>query len=328
MEHYRCHPKIINFCNQKFYNGELIIMTRDKGEKDVLSVVRTVEGNHARNHYSQRQIDVIKKEILPDMVEKPREIGIIAPYNNQVAAMKKEIQDIDISTVHKFQGKEKEAIIISTVDDEITDFADDPYLINVAVSRAKKKLKVVVSGNEQLSDGNIADLVSYVEYNNFEIKQSKIYSIFDYLYKQYAVSRYEFLKKHKKISQYDSENLMHALITDIIQMEQFQTMDVVSHVPLNMLLRNLEVLGDEECKYAMNPATHLDFLIYNRISKQPVLAIEVDGYKYHKAGTNQEKRDIMKNNILELYNIPLLRFKTNGSKERETIIQKMTDIVG
>ena len=63
-EHYRCHPKIINFCNQKFYRGELIIMTTDKGEKDVLSVVKTVEGNHERDHYSQRQIDVIKSEII------------------------------------------------------------------------------------------------------------------------------------------------------------------------------------------------------------------------------------------------------------------------
>ena len=64
-EHYRCHPKIINFCNQKFYRGELIIMTTDKGEKDVLSVVKTRVGNHERNHYSQRQIDVIKNEIIP-----------------------------------------------------------------------------------------------------------------------------------------------------------------------------------------------------------------------------------------------------------------------
>lgn len=32
----------------------------------------------------------------------------------------------------------------------------------------------------------------------------------------------------------------------------------------------------------MNPAVHLDFLIYNRISKKPVLAVEVDGYEYHK----------------------------------------------
>lgn len=40
-EHYRCHPKIINFCNQKFYNGDLVIMTGDNGEKDVLQAIRT-----------------------------------------------------------------------------------------------------------------------------------------------------------------------------------------------------------------------------------------------------------------------------------------------
>ena len=53
-EHYRCHPKIINFCNQKFYHGELLIMTEDHGEEDVLSVVKTVVGNHARDHYIHR----------------------------------------------------------------------------------------------------------------------------------------------------------------------------------------------------------------------------------------------------------------------------------
>lgn len=148
-EHYRCHPKIINFCNQKFYGGELIIMTKDNGEEDVLSVVKTVEGNHERNHYSQRQIDVIKDEVIPKYFLNPKETGIITPYKNQVEALNREITDIDAATVHKFQGKEKENIIISTVDDVISDFADDPYLINVAVSRAKKKLILVVTGNEK-----------------------------------------------------------------------------------------------------------------------------------------------------------------------------------
>ena len=37
-EHYRCHPKIINFCNQKFYHGQLIIMTKDHDESDVLTM--------------------------------------------------------------------------------------------------------------------------------------------------------------------------------------------------------------------------------------------------------------------------------------------------
>ena len=38
-------------------------------------------------------------------------------------SFKQGITDIDAATVHKFQGKEKENIIISTVDDEISDFA-------------------------------------------------------------------------------------------------------------------------------------------------------------------------------------------------------------
>lgn len=327
-EHYRCHPKIINFCNQKFYRGELIIMTTDKGEEDVLSVVKTVAGNHERNHYSQRQIDVIKNEIIPKYVFNPEETGIIAPYKNQVEALSREITDIDAATVHKFQGKEKENIIISTVDDEISDFADDPYLINVAVSRAKKKLMLVVTGNKQTKERNITDLINYIQYNNFEVVESKIYSIFDYLYKQYTKERMAYLKKHKKVSEYDSENLMYALIEEIIAQNKYASMDVVCHFPLNMLIKNPELLNEQECRYAMNPAAHLDFLIYNRISKKPVLAIEVDGYKYHKEDTVQASRDLLKNHIMELYEIPLLRFKTNGSGEKEKIVEMLEKLVG
>lgn len=75
--------------------------------------------------------------------------------------------------MHKFQGKEKENIIISTVDDEISDFADDPYLINVAVSRAKKKLMLVVTGNEQSKERNITDLIDYIQYNNLRLLKAR-----------------------------------------------------------------------------------------------------------------------------------------------------------
>ena len=327
-EHYRCHPKIINFCNQKFYRGELIIMTTDKGEENVLSVVKTVKGNHERNHYSQRQIDVIKNEIIPKYDLAPEDTGIIAPYKNQVEALTKEITDIDAATVHKFQGKEKENIIISTVDDEISDFADDPYLINVAVSRAKKKLMLVVTGNEQSKERNITDLIDYIQYNNFEVVESKIYSIFDYLYKQYTEERMAYLQKRKKISEYDSENLMYSLVKEIISDNKYSSLDVVCHFPLNILIKKTELLNERECQYAMNPATHLDFLIYNRIGKKPVLAIEVDGYEYHKEDTVQASRDLLKNHIMELYEIPLLRFKTNGSGEKEKIVEMLEKLVG
>ena len=326
-EHYRCHPKIINFCNQKFYHGDLIIMTTDKGEKDVLSVVKTAVGNHERDHYSQRQIDVIKQEIISQYTLNPEETGIITPYKNQVEALKEEISNIDTATVHKFQGKEKENIIISTVDDEISDFIDDPYLINVAISRAKKKLILVTTGNEQTKERNITDLINYIKHNNFEVRDSKIYSIFDYLYKQYNKERAIYLKKHKKVSEYDSENLMYSLIDEIISDDKYSSLDFICHFPLNRLIKLNESIKEsklltmQEQQYIKNPATHLDFLIYNRFSKKPLLAIEVDGYKYHKKNSRQASRDSLKDHILELYEIPLLRFKTNGSGEKEKIIK-------
>ena len=82
-EHYRCHPKIINFCNQKFYHGQLIVMTKEHDELDVLTMYRTTAGNHARGHLNQRQIDVIQQEVLPRLNQQNvQSIGIITPYRD------------------------------------------------------------------------------------------------------------------------------------------------------------------------------------------------------------------------------------------------------
>lgn len=121
---------------------------------------------------------------------------------------------------------------------------------------------------------------------------------------------------------------MYTLITEVLKDEAFSSLDVVCHQPLNMLIRNPELLNERECNYAMNPATHVDFLIYNRISKKPVLVVEVDGFHFHKDGTEQAKRDLIKNNILKLYEIPLLRLCTNGSGEREILMERLRGLVG
>ena len=120
---------------------------------------------------------------------------------------------------------------------------------------------------------------------------------------------------------------MYKLIKDILSEDKYAALDVVCHFSLNMLIKNPEFLNEQECKYAMNPNTHLDFLIYNRISKKPVLAIEVDGYEYHKKGTVQASRDILKNHIMELYAIKLLRFMTNGSGEKQKIIETLEELL-
>jgi hypothetical protein len=325
-EHYRCHPKIIGFCNQKFYDNELIIMTEDHDEQDTLAVFKTVAGNLKRDHINQRQIDVTIQEALPMLSDvNPQDVGIIAPYKNQVSAIKRQLDSrpIEVDTVHKFQGREKDTILLTTVDDVVTDFSDDPYLLNVAISRAKKRLILVVSGNEQPENSIIGDLISYIEYNNYKVIKSEIRSIFDLLYRQYTDARIAFLKEHPGISVYVSENLMYGTIVDILKSDQYSNLsiNIICHQPLNMLVRDTRLLTDEERKYAMNPSTHIDFLLYNQVSKKTILAIEVDGFHYHKPGTRQYERDRLKDHILELYKIPLLRFPTNGSGECTKIEQ-------
>lgn len=321
-EHYRCHPKIIGFCNQKYYNDELVIMTEDHGEENVLAVHKTTIGNHQRDHMNQRQIDVLKKEVLPKLGKvDPENIGVIAPYRAQVNAIATQLEadKIEVDTVHKFQGREKNTIVLTTVDDVVTDFSDDPYLLNVAVSRAKQQLLIVASGNEQPADSNIRDLISYIEYNNFQVIQSEVYSVFDLLYRQYTEARLGFLRNHPKVSAFDSENIMYGAIADMLSQRSHLALNVICHQPLRMLIRDTQGLNDEERQYLMNTATHVDFLIYNRISREPVLAIEVDGFRYHKAGTPQYNRDKMKDRIFEQYHIPFYRFATNGSGEMEKI---------
>lgn len=321
-EHYRCHPKIINFCNKKFYNGDLIVMTEDKGEKNVIKVIRTNKGNHSRNKHNQRQIDIIK-DILPKI--ESEDIGVIAPYNDQVSTIKSNIPDLDVSTVHKFQGREKDAIIISTVDDEISDFVANANIMNVAISRVKKQLFLIVTGNE-IKNKNISDFIDYVAYNNMEIEDSKIYSIFDLLYKQYNDERIEYFKHHNKISGYDSENLMFDLINRLVK--DYKGLSFSFRYPMRLFVKDKSILTERECQYANHHATHIDFLLYNELGCKPILAIEVDSPKFHAQDTKQYERDLLKDEIFRKCEVRLFRAKTDGSNEEEKIRKLLDEIYG
>ncbi|MEG3006973.1 MAG: AAA domain-containing protein [Oscillospiraceae bacterium] len=320
-EHYRCHPKIINFCNQKYYNNQLIILTENSSEPPPLLAYQTVIGNHARERVNQRQIDVIKTEIIHDqkLDVMSDTIGIVTPYRNQADALQQVFKGTKVKsdTVDKFQGQERDVIIMSTVDNDISDFADDDHRLNVAISRAIKQLIVVVSGNPPSRDTAIGDLVKYIQYNNMEVIRSEVYSVFDLLYKTYSDIRLQMLQKQKRISQFDSENLMFCLISELLNDERFQKYDVLIHVPLRMILRDLSRIDDERAiGFIMNENTHVDFLIYDKLSHQPTIVIEVDGVSYHKAESIQAERDTLKDTILAQYDIPIERFRTNESGER------------
>lgn len=330
-EHYRCHPRIIQFCNQKFYGGELLVMTQDQGEPDVLKAYMTVEGRHARGTFNQRQIDEIIENVLPELGSvEPADIGIVSPYKAQTARMQASVssKEIEVDTVHKYQGREKRVMIITTVSNEANEFVDNPNLLNVAISRARDKLRLVVSKEMAEGNGNIADFVRYIRYNNCEVIPGRVRSVFDLLYSEYTTVRLEVLKKRKRVSRYDSENLIYSEIEAVLQEKAYRGYSVVLQFPLSMLVQDTGGLTTEESAYATHPWTKADFLVYRKVDKSPVLVIEVDGYAFHREGMRQAKRDALKDSVLKKCGLPIMRLSTIGSKERSRIRKKLEDVIG
>ena len=320
-EHYRCHPKIAGFFNQEFYNNQLIVMTEDHAEPDVLTMYRTAPGNHARGHYNQRQIDVIREEVLPKLAaQNLTDIGIITPYREQAGAIRRQLgAGFDVATVHKFQGREKDAIILTSVDNVIGEFVDDPNMLNVAVSRAVKSLCVIISGSSRNDETNYGDLARYIAYNNCTVTDSKVYSVFDLLYQGYYAQRLKYLRKHRRVSEFASENLAYSIIEKVLDAEAFRMIGCAVHASMAALVKDYSALTQREVQYASNPLTHLDFLLFRKMDKSPVMAIEVDGTGYHAAGSRQEARDRIKDDVLEKCGIALLRLRTNESGEEARI---------
>lgn len=76
-------------------------------------------------------------------------------------------------------------------------------------------------------------------------------------------------------------------------------------------------LNEDERVYAANYNTHVDFLIINHVSKKPILVVETDGYSYHNEKTQQYQRDIKKDHILTLYEIPICGFQPWGAAKKK-----------
>jgi len=308
-EHYRCHPKIIGFCNQRFYDGALLAMTTDEGESKVLQVVRTVEGNHARGHFNQREIDVLMQEVLPEYMGKGS-LGIITPYRDQAEAINRAVGQELASTVHKYQGRECDTIIMSMVDNAPTDFSDDANLLNVAISRAKTRLCVIATGNELPEESNLAQLINYIRYNNFEVRESQLHSVFDLLYQQYSAERLRYQTTHSAVSGYLSENLLYDALKQALTEMSCPHLSIVCHYPLSKLIADSALLDAEERAFVESPFSHVDFLIYNVITKRPVLPIEVDGWGFHGGNSIQQHRDALKDGLLAKYDLSPCRIST------------------
>lgn len=335
-EHYRCDSRIIEFCNRKFYNNELIICT-NTSDNDSLFIVHTVPGNHARKnpngsgYYNDREAQEIL-EIIRNSESK--DIGIITPFRAQAEHIKKIIDldylEVEVDTIHKYQGRQKEIVIISTVvndlnyerDSFITDFVTNRQLLNVAISRAVKKLYLVVSNKVYNSSNNtISQFIDYIKYYSKEtIKEGSITSIFDELYNvQNRVLKESPLYKY--VDSY-AEAIVLKKLNKILN--DYPDYKIHLHYRLSDLIKKYDGFTNDEIRYITHPKTHVDFVVFDKITYKPVLCIEVDGTKYHDYAPRQIRNDKIKTRILEANNINLLRLRTNESEELKKIKRYLT----
>lgn len=232
------------------------------------------------------------------------------------------------STVHKFQGRQKDVIIISTVDNEYTNFTNDSNLFNVAVSRAKKQLILVTNGNENNS-GTVKHLVDYIRESGGRSERGKVKSLFDLIYPQYESQYKKYISAHPQISQREyagqdapspAERIAFCFITDVLK--DYRGLIVRFRYPLHKLIPDTSGLDDEEeVRFVHNKDSHVDFMIFERKTMKPVLAIEIDGASYHIEGSFQGQRDKLKDGILEKYGIPMKRFRTKESINEVNILE-------
>lgn len=329
-EHYRCHPTIIGFCNKKYYNNNLVIMT--SGGNHPFKIIETsISG--CRGKYNPRQIDETDLYIRENYSDDYTKVGVIAPFRNHANMLQKKLPDgAEADTIHKFQGREKDTIIFTIVSNQIWEFIDNPNLINVAVSRAITKFVIVKPEAMELPHGtNIGDLIRYICYTTDPeetITKGKICSVFDLLYKEYDKALTTFLSSNSRIRGSAAEIILLKLLTEKIlpKDSKFSSIDVVREYKLKDLVRDYELFSEDEVSFIKHNS-RLDFLLYSKIDKTPILAIEVDGVSFHN-NELQKERDNKKNRILDAVGLPLLRLSTDGYNEEREISENLSKAMG
>ena len=188
---YRMHEQIMQFSSKHFYDGSL------KSDASVASHSLTDLPDFRVEHLAREPAQFYdaagagwEEELEPEGLSKrnpeegrlilkkatelyaaglsAKDIAVVAPYAAQVRWLRDhcDIPDLEIDTVDGFQGREKEAVLITMVrcnrEGEIG-FLADPRRMNVALTRAKRKLIVVGDSATLSNEPFFVNLLDYFE---------------------------------------------------------------------------------------------------------------------------------------------------------------------
>lgn len=175
---YRLNESLTRWPSENFYHGELVAARANAAHRFHLksppareallgpepSMV-CVEMDHEGNRVSSPEEADETAALIEEMLEgglSPAEIGVVVPFRAQAARVRNllrferfakwpEIGKLAVDTVERFQGQEREAMIVSfVVSDEdfinrLGSFLTYPQRLNVAVTRARTKVVLIHS---------------------------------------------------------------------------------------------------------------------------------------------------------------------------------------
>ncbi|MBS0206842.1 MAG: AAA family ATPase [Planctomycetes bacterium] len=191
---YRMHEQIMQFSSDEFYESSLIAAetVREHTLADLPDVVQSPltqtavrffdtagsgceeeseeDGSSLRN---PGEAEFVVRQVV-DLLEAgiaASDIAIITPYSAQTRFLRDRIESaaVEVDTVDGFQGREKEAIIISLVRSNPRGelgFLTDTRRINVALTRARRKLMVFGDSSTLANHEFYLRLLEYFEREN------------------------------------------------------------------------------------------------------------------------------------------------------------------
>ncbi|ABR54798.1 putative DNA helicase [Methanococcus vannielii SB] len=185
---YRMNEKIMEFSNKMFY-GEMIVSHSSIKHQNLMEIVKNIEsfdseilndmplqfididGKELKNKFKS-YYNILEAEKVLEVVKKFQKynvpVSVITPYDAQVKYISGLINsdEIEVKSIDGFQGRENEVIILSLVRTNKLGFLKDLRRLNVAITRAKRKLVVIGSKNLLIKDDTYAEFLKC--FNNNE----------------------------------------------------------------------------------------------------------------------------------------------------------------
>ena len=190
---YRMNKLLMEFPNREFYDNGLKsdssvnditindILNSNNYEAPLLFIDTSDVDDYGESHLkdSKSIINKVEADVAVNLANDylsagidEKDIGIISPYADQVKIIQEQTP-VEVKTVDGFQGREKEIIIISTVrsnDNENIGFLKDLRRLNVAITRAKRKLIIIGHKDTLISNPTYSRLIKFVEEENLLIR--------------------------------------------------------------------------------------------------------------------------------------------------------------